>query len=177
MIRQYYRENGRARMRFVLIDRIVMLEPGKQARGFRIIPADDDYFRDHFPGYPVVPGVLLLESMAQLGGRLIQVSVREASQREVLPMLTMVERAQFRRPVRPGDRLDVTAEITTLGAARARVDASASVGGQAAASAVITYVLVGIDTGAVAIPPEAVAGIRAWDEEIWRQLTGAAGPA
>jgi 3-hydroxyacyl-[acyl-carrier-protein] dehydratase len=162
-------------MRFVLIDRIVMLEAGKRAKGFKIIPADDDYFRDHFPGYPVVPGVLLLESMAQLGGRLVQVSVHEASGRDVLPMLTMVERAQFRRPVRPGERLDVEAEITTLGAARARVIASASVEGQAAASAVITYVLAGIDTGAVAIPAEAVAAIRAWDEEIWRQLRGEAG--
>ncbi|MBP1603870.1 MAG: 3-hydroxydecanoyl-(acyl-carrier-protein) dehydratase [Acidobacteria bacterium] len=162
-------------MRFVLIDRIVMLEPGKQASGFRIIPADDDYFRDHFPGYPVVPGVLVLESMAQLGGRLVQVSVREASRRDVLPMLAMVERAQFRRPIRPGDRLDVDARITNLGAARARVTASASVGGQAAASAEITYVLAGMDTAAVAIPPDAVAGIRAWDEEIWRQLTSGTG--
>jgi 3-hydroxyacyl-[acyl-carrier-protein] dehydratase len=164
-------------MRFVLIDKIVMLEPGKQARGFRVIPADDDYFRDHFPGYPVVPGVLLLESMAQLGGRLIQVSVREASRREVLPMLTMVERAQFRRPVRPGDRLDLAVEVTSLGTDRARVTASATVDGQAAASAVIMYALVGIDMGSVAIPSDAVASIRAWDEEVWRQLTGEAGPA
>jgi acyl-CoA thioesterase FadM len=90
-------------------------------------------------------------------------------------MLTMVERAQFRRPVRPNDRLDVDAEITTLGTVRARVSASASVAGQAAASAVITYVLAGIDTATVAIPPDVVAGIRAWDEEIWRQLTGDSG--
>src|SRR5512139_878200 len=145
-------------MRFVLIDRIVELEPGSQARGFRHIPADDDYFQDHFPGYPVVPGVLLLESMAQLGGRLIQASVRHASGGDVLPMLTMVERAQFRRPVRPGDRLDLAAEITSLAADRARVTASASVDGQPAASAVIMYALVGTGTGAVSIPPDAVAG-------------------
>jgi 3-hydroxymyristoyl/3-hydroxydecanoyl-(acyl carrier protein) dehydratase len=124
-----------------------------------------------------VPGVLLLESMAQLGGRLVQVSVREASRREVLPMLTMVERAQFRRPVRPGDRLDLAAEVTSLGTVRARVAASATVDGEAAASAVIMYALAGIDTGSVAIPTGAVDGIRAWDEEIWRQLTGGAGPA
>lgn len=164
-------------MRFVLIDRIVELDPGKQARGFRIIPADEDYFRDHFPGYPVVPGVLLLESMAQLGGRLVQVSVRRASGRDVLPMLTMVDRAQFRRPVRPGDRLDLAAEITSLGADRARVAASASVDGQPAASAVIMYGLIGVGAGAVSIPPDAIAGIRAWDEAVWHELTGKPGPA
>ena len=158
-------------MRFVLLDRIVSLEPGKQARGFRVIPPDDDYFRDHFPGYPVVPGVLILESMAQLGGRLIQVSAREASKRDVLPMLTMVERAQFRRPVRPGDRLDVRAELTSLGTARARVTASAEVGGQPAASAVIAYVLAGLGTSAIGIPPGVAETIRAWDEAIWRELT------
>jgi len=159
-------------MRFVLLDKIVSLEPGQQARGFRTIPADDDYFRDHFPGYPVVPGVLILESMAQLGGRLIQVSVREASKRDVLPMLAMVERAEFRRPVRPGDRLDLTAELTSLGTARARVTASAEVGGQRTASAVITYVLAGLDTSAIAIPPDVVDTIRAWDDSVWRELTG-----
>ncbi len=159
-------------MRFVLIDRVVHLEPGRKAEGYRVVPADEDYFLDHFPGYPVVPGVLLLESMAQLGGRLVQVSVRQASGREVLPMVAMVDRAQFRRPVRPGERLDVAAEITSLGSERARVTASAAVGGAAAASAVIMYGLVGIERGGMGIPQDAVAGIRAWDEAIWRELTG-----
>jgi 3-hydroxyacyl-[acyl-carrier-protein] dehydratase len=163
-------------MRFVLIDRIVHLEPGKRAEGYRIIPGDDDYFRDHFPGYPVVPGMLVLESMAQLGGRLVQVSVREAAGREVLPMVAMVDRAQFRRPVRPGERLDIEAEVTSLGAARARVAASATVDGQAAASAIIMYGLVGFDRGGAEIPEGAAAGIRAWDEAVWRELTGKAGP-
>ncbi len=158
-------------MRFVLIDRIVRLEPGRQAEGYRVVPADEDYFRDHFPGYPVVPGALLLESMAQLGGRLVQASVRQVSGREVLPMVAMVDRAQFRRPVRPGDRLDVAAEITSLGTERARVTASAAVGGQAVASAVIMYGLVGIERGGTGIPQDAVAGIRAWDDAIWRELT------
>jgi 3-hydroxyacyl-[acyl-carrier-protein] dehydratase len=164
-------------MRFVLLDRVVTLEPGRRAAGFRRIPADDDYFPDHFPGYPVVPGVILLESMAQLGGRLVQVSVREASARDVLPMLAMVERAHFRRPVRPGDRLDVTAELTALATERARITASATVDGQAAASATIMYVLVDLVHNAVGIPPEVADGIRRWDEAVWRELTAPAGDA
>ena len=163
-------------MRFVLLDRIVTLDAGVRATGFRRIPPDDDYFHDHFPGYPVVPGVMVLESMAQLGGRLIQVSVREASSREVLPMVAMVERAQFRRPVRPGEQLDVAAELTALSAQRARVTASASVGGQAAASASIMYGLVDLSRGAVDLSPEAADDIRRWDEAVWRELTAPAGP-
>ena len=92
-------------------------------------------------------------------------------------MLTMVERAQFRRPVRPGERLDVAVEITSLGANRARVTAAATVGGEAAAAAVIMYVLAGLDTDSVAIPPEAAQDIRAWDEAVWRDLIGGPSPA
>jgi len=66
-------------MRFILIDKIDRLEPGKLAEGHKIVAHDEDYFRDHFPGYPIVPGVLVLESLAQLGGRLVEASVRESS--------------------------------------------------------------------------------------------------
>ena len=87
-------------------------------------------------------------------------------------MLAMVERAQFRRPVRPGDRLDVAAELSSLAAERARVTASASVGGEAAASATIMYGLIDLAHRSVAIPAEALDIIRQWDEGVWRALNG-----
>src|ERR1700674_5117736 len=93
-------------MRFVLIDRIDRLEPGRRAEGHKLVAPDEDYFRDHFPGYPLVPGVLVLESLAQLGGRLVEASVRETSGRRVLPMLAKFEHAKPVRPVPPGDRLE-----------------------------------------------------------------------
>ena len=72
-------------MRFVLIDRVEELELGKRATGYKRISPDEEYFRDHFPGHPVVPGVLVLESLVQLGGRLVGASIRKVTGRRVLP--------------------------------------------------------------------------------------------
>ncbi len=162
----------RPTVRFILLDKIVLLEPGNRARGFKLIRADEEYFRDHFPGYAVVPGVLVLESMAQLGGRLITASVKAASGREVLPMLAMANRVKFRQSVRPGDQLDVTAEIMTMSGDRARVEASAEVGGVGVASAEISYVLLGYDQNAAGMSPDELAAVREWDARTWRDLTG-----
>src|SRR5437667_6694064 len=98
-------------MRFVLIDRIDRLDLGVHAEGHTLIPPDAEYFRDHFPGYPIVPGVLVLESLAQLGGRLLEASVRKATHKRILPVLAKVEQAKFLHPVRPGDRLDVEVDL------------------------------------------------------------------
>ena len=68
-------------MKFVLVDKVVEIEPGLRARGYRDLSPDADYYRDHMPAYPVEPGVLILESMAQLGGRLVQQSVKRATGR------------------------------------------------------------------------------------------------
>lgn len=162
-------------MRFVLIDRVETLEPGRRAVGSKTFAPDEAFFRDHFPGFPVVPGVLVLETMAQLGGRLIQASLGSAADPSVLPMLAMIERAQFRRPIRPGERLDVVAEIESLGAVRARVAGSVEVAGAPAASAQIVYVLVSLEHNRVGLPEAAVDEIRAWNRGVWQGLVGGGG--
>ena len=158
-------------MRFVLVDKVVEIEPGKRARGYRDLSPDADYYRDHMPAYPVEPGVLMLESMAQLGGRLVQQSVKQASGRDVLPMLAMVNAAEFRRPVRPPCRLDLAAEILSIRSTGARVSASAQVDGQIVASATITYVLIGLDHDAVGIGTGNLAVIREWGARTWAGMT------
>jgi len=161
-------------VRFVLVDKVVEIEPGKRARGYRDLSPDADYYRDHMPAYPVEPGVLMLESMAQLGGRLVQQSVKQASGRDVLPMLAMVNAAEFRRPVRPPCRLELAAEILSIRSTGARVSGSAQVDGHPVASATITYVLVGLDHDTVGIGTGNLAVIREWGARTWAGMTDGA---
>ncbi len=157
-------------MRFVLIDRIDRLEPGRLAEGHKCVAADEEYFRDHFPGYPLVPGVLVLESLAQLGGRLIEASVREATGRRVLPVLAKVDRARFSRPVRPADRLDLVARLVGMTAGAARVAGVARVGGRQAAAADIMYAIVDLAGGL--LDDKQLAALVDWSDGVWRELTG-----
>jgi 3-hydroxyacyl-[acyl-carrier-protein] dehydratase len=158
-------------VRFVLVDKIVEIEPGTRARGYRDLSPDAEYYRDHLPAYPVEPGVLVLESMAQLGGRLVQQSVKHASGRDVLPMLAMVNAAEFRRPVRPPCRLHLSADVLSIRQTGARVSAWAEVDGARVASATITYVLVGLDHDAVGIGTDNLATIREWGARTWADMT------
>ena len=161
-------------MRFILIDKIDRLEPGRSADGHKMIAPDEDYFRDHFPGYPLVPGVLVLESLAQLGGRLVEASVREASGRRVLPMLAKFERAKLVRQVRPGDRLDLSVEIVAIGDAAARATGTARVGGKKAATADIMYAMLDLSKAAGQLDETQAKALYAWSDRVWRDLRGEA---
>ena len=159
-------------MRFILIDKIDRLEPGRMAEGHKLIAHDEDYFRDHFPGYPLVPGVLVLESLAQLGGRLVEASVREASGRRVLPMLAKFEHAKLVRQVRPGDRLDLAVEIVALGDDAARVTGVARVGGKKAATAEIMYAMLDLDKAAGQLDDTQTNALYDWSDRVWKELRG-----
>ena len=159
-------------MRFILIDRIDRLESGRRAEGHKMIRPDEDYFRDHFPGYPVVPGVLILESLAQLGGRLVEHSAREATGRRILPLLGKVEQAKFVRSVRPGDRLDLAVDVVAIAADAARVTGVASVAGRKVASAAIMYALIDPDRSDLPAGGPDPAALHAWSDRVWRQLRG-----
>ena len=159
-------------MRFILIDKIDRLEPGRRAEGHKLFAPDEDYFRDHFPGYPLVPGVLVLESLAQLGGRLVEASVREASGRRVLPMLAKFERAKLVRQVRPGDRLDLSVEIVAIGDAAARATGIARVGEKKAATADIMYAMLDVSQAAGQLDATQTAALYEWSDRVWRELKG-----
>jgi 3-hydroxyacyl-[acyl-carrier-protein] dehydratase len=96
-------------VRFVLVDSILELDPGKSIRATKVFPAGEEFFRDHFPGFPVVPGVLLTEVMAQAAGKCLQA----AGDRSRWPMLAQIKNANFRSWVRPDELITVSCEIGT----------------------------------------------------------------
>ena len=165
-------------MRFVLIDRIDRLDLGRRAEGHKMIRPDEEYFRDHFPGYPIVPGVLVLESLAQLGGRLVEASVRDACGRRVLPMLAKVEHAKFLHSVRPGDRLDLAVDIVAIAEDAARVTGVARVGARKVAVAGIMYAMLDVDGTSDRIDATHAEALHGWSDRVWSEiLPGSRGAA
>lgn len=94
---------------FLLVDRIPELEPGRRVVGIKNVTINEPFFEGHFPGRPVMPGVLILEAMAQVGGVLAFKSSPEGDRPVVY--LTGVEKAKFRRPVVPGDQVRFEVEV------------------------------------------------------------------
>jgi 3-hydroxyacyl-[acyl-carrier-protein] dehydratase len=157
-------------MRFVLVDRIERFDVGRRAEGYKCIARDEDYFADHFPGYPLVPGVLIVESLAQLGGRLVEASVRAASGRRVLPMLARIENAKFLQPVRPGDRLDLEVDLTALGDDIARTAGIARVGGRKVAVANVMYAMLDVAAASAQLTHDQAAALENWSKRLWSEL-------
>jgi len=101
-------------MRFILIDRITRWELGKGAEATKNVTLSEDFFEDHFPLKPIMPGVLMLEGLAEVSGLLLEETVRQDSGRNVKALLSLVERAKFRDFVKPGDQLVYQGEIESL---------------------------------------------------------------
>ena len=132
-------------MRYILLDRITLLKPPELATGVKCVSLSDDFFVDHFPGIPVMPGALILEGLAQLGGTLLEATLRERGEPEMSALLTMIDRARFRAPVRPGDRLELETRTVHSSENGGLVDGSARVEGKLMAEARITFAFVRID--------------------------------
>ncbi len=129
---------------FLLVDRILELEPGRRAVGLKNVTVNEPFFPGHFPGRPIMPGVLILEAMAQVGGVLLLHDL--AARHEKLIYFTGIDRAKFRRPVVPGDQLRLEVEILKLRSWTCKLKARATVEGQLAAEAEILSAMV--DRGA-----------------------------
>jgi 3-hydroxyacyl-[acyl-carrier-protein] dehydratase len=98
-------------MHWRLLDRITELTPGKYAGAEASTSFPEELFADHFPSYPITPGVLLIEMGAQLSGLLLQATVLDAQNRWIFPFLGMVQDAKFRNPVPPDQPLRIRAEL------------------------------------------------------------------
>ncbi len=124
---------------FLLVDRILALEPGKRAVGLKNITVNEPFFQGHFPQRAITPGVMIIEIMAQVGGVMI-LSVKEHQGK--LAYIGTVDNAKFRRPVVPGDTLEVEVELLRLRGNAGKVKCVARVGGEEAAEAEIMFALV-----------------------------------
>ena len=124
---------------FLLVDRITALEPGKRAVGLKNVTVNEPFFQGHFPQRAIMPGVLIIEIMAQIGGVMI-LSVEEHQGK--LAYIGTVDNAKFRRPIVPGDTLEVEVELLRLRGNMGKVKCTARVGGEEAAEAEIMFALV-----------------------------------
>lgn len=118
---------------FLLVDRVLELEPGKRIRALKNFTINEEFFVGHFPDHPVVPGVLLIEGMAQAGALL---TLHDRPDREnKLLLFAGVERARFRRQVVPGDQVHYEVEILQLRSSACRLGGKVLVDGKVAAEA------------------------------------------
>jgi 3-hydroxyacyl-[acyl-carrier-protein] dehydratase len=99
------------RFPFLLVDRITEMEPGKRIVGLKNVTINEPFFTGHFPGHPVMPGVLIIEAMAQVGGILAYLSSDEATRSKVTYFMG-IDNARFRKPVTPGDQLRLELVVT-----------------------------------------------------------------
>jgi len=116
---------------FLLVDRVLEIESRRRIVAIKNVTFNEPFFAGHFPGAPIMPGVLILEAMAQAGAVLLLHDVPERDTK--LVYFTGVDGARFRRTVVPGDQLRMTIEVIQLRARACRLRASASVDGQLAA--------------------------------------------
>ena len=123
---------------FLLVDRVLELEPNQRVLAVKNVSINEPFFQGHFPGHPVMPGVLVLEALAQAGGQLTQLSAAAAGAvngEEKLFYLVKIDNARFSRMVVPGDRLMLEVKLKRMIRNMAMYECTASVDGKTVASA------------------------------------------
>ena len=96
---------------FLLVDRVVEITPGQEIAAYKCVSINEPFFQGHFPGDPFMPGVLIIEAMAQAGGLMVLEQFPPEELENKLVLFSAIENAKFRRPVRPGDRLDLRCRL------------------------------------------------------------------
>ncbi len=124
---------------FLMIDRVIELQGDTRAVGVKNVSINEPYFQGHYPGEPIMPGVMILEAMAQLSGVLLSQRLEHTGK---VAVLLSMDRAKMRRPVRPGDQLVIEAEALHVRSRTGHCKCRALVGGQLAAEAEIKFMLV-----------------------------------
>ena len=128
----------------LLVDAIEEIEPGKRIVGIKNVSINEGYFQGHFPGQPIMPGVLIIESMAQTGGVLLLADIPDRQNK--LIYFVAIDNARFRRPVVPGDQLKIDVTVASCRGTFCKLEGRASVDGKLAAEATMMCNMVDMET-------------------------------
>jgi 3-hydroxyacyl-[acyl-carrier-protein] dehydratase len=145
---------------FLLVDQVLEIERLKRIVSVKNVSANESYFQGHFPGKPILPGVLIIEAMAQTGGLLLLSEIPERDKK--LFFLAAVDEARFRRPVVPGDQLRIEVTVLKWKVKFCKLQAVATVNGDVAAEAILRCMLVDREPDAASSesPADDTVGVR-----------------
>jgi 3-hydroxyacyl-[acyl-carrier-protein] dehydratase len=132
------------RFPFLLIDRVIELEPGKRAVGLKNVSMGEPYFQGHFPNYPVMPGVLIVEALAQVGAVAI---LRAPEYAGKLALFAGIDHVRFKRQVRPGDTLRLEVELSQIRRSIGTGSGTATVDGEVACRGEFMFAVVPAPAG------------------------------
>jgi 3-hydroxyacyl-[acyl-carrier-protein] dehydratase len=127
---------------FLLIDRVIEMERKHRIVALKNVTANEPHFTGHFPDYPIMPGVLTIEAMAQAGGALLLTEFSQEERADKLMVFTGIEEARFRRPIVPGDQLRIEVTVLNWRSRAVKMQGVCTVEGKVAADATITCQLV-----------------------------------
>jgi 3-hydroxyacyl-[acyl-carrier-protein] dehydratase len=125
---------------FLLIDRVLEFERTKRLVAIKNVTVNEPFFQGHFPGYPIMPGVLVIEAMAQAGALIMLAEIEDRKTK--LAVFTGIEKAKFRKPVTPGDQLRIEVEVLAMRSRAGRIAGRALVDGKLACEATLTCAVV-----------------------------------
>jgi 3-hydroxyacyl-[acyl-carrier-protein] dehydratase len=125
---------------FLLIDRVVEIAPKQRIVALKNVTINEPFFQGHFPGYPIMPGVLIVEAMAQAGGALLLTEIPDRADK--LMVFTGIEEAKFRRPVTPGDQVRFEVDVLQWRSRAVKMQGKAFVGDKLVCEAIVMCQLV-----------------------------------
>jgi len=133
-------------MRYFLIDKVTELVPGERIRGVKNVTLSDEILHDHFPDYPILPGVLILEAAAQLAGFLLEATLNRKGEALRRALLVQIQQAKFQGTAGPGDQLDLVVTLDSQLEGAAQVTADVRCGDRKIARAILTFMMKAIDS-------------------------------
>jgi len=133
-------------VRYFLVDKVLEIVPGEFAKGVKAVTLTDPILHDHFPDYPILPGALIIEGLAQLAGLILEVTFNKSDEKIVRAILVQVDKMKFYKPTGPGELLQYEARIDSLMEDAGRVSVTATSGDEVRAKGKLNFQMAPINT-------------------------------